>query len=147
MHGQFSVKSDVFSFGVLLLEIVTGNKNHSFQNGVVTEDLLSHTWKSWRDGRTSDLIDPTLKDGSDSIRDMIRCIHIGLLCVQENASDRPTMGSIVLMLSSSSLSLAIPSEPAFYMHTTNNNNPERPLRKDHISSKSDSNYLKGQHRS
>ena len=41
MHGQFSVKSDVFSFGVLVLEIVTGQKNHSFQNGVM-EDLLSH---------------------------------------------------------------------------------------------------------
>ena len=42
MHGQFSVKSDVFSFGVLVLEIVTGRKNHSFQNGVMMEDLLSH---------------------------------------------------------------------------------------------------------
>lgn len=42
MHGQFSVKSDVFSFGVLTLEIVTGQKNHTFHNGVVVEDLLSH---------------------------------------------------------------------------------------------------------
>lgn len=42
LHGQFSVKSDVFSFGVLVLEIVTGHKNHSFQNGVVIEDLISH---------------------------------------------------------------------------------------------------------
>ena len=42
LHGQFSVKSDVFSFGVLVLEIVTGHKNHSFQNGMMTEDLLSH---------------------------------------------------------------------------------------------------------
>ncbi|KAI7755792.1 hypothetical protein M8C21_014916, partial [Ambrosia artemisiifolia] len=42
MHGQFSVKSVVFSFGVLALEIVTGQKNHTFQNGVVIEDLLSH---------------------------------------------------------------------------------------------------------
>lgn len=48
---------------------------------------------------------------------MIRCIHIGLLCVQENATDRPTMASVILMLSSSSLTLLVPSEPAFFMHS------------------------------
>ncbi|KAJ6292247.1 hypothetical protein OIU78_024425 [Salix suchowensis] len=46
---------------------------------------------------------------------MMRCIHIGLLCVQENVADRPTMASVVLMLSSSSLTLQIPSQPAFFM--------------------------------
>ncbi|KAJ9566436.1 hypothetical protein OSB04_002402 [Centaurea solstitialis] len=124
LHGQFSVKSDVFSFGVLILEIITGHNNHSFQNGEVVEDLLSHVWKCWRDGTTLSLIDPILKDGSNSLRDMIRCIHIGLLCVQENDYDRPTMGSIVLMLGSSSLTLAVPTKPAFYMHTiTDQKNP------------------------
>ena len=42
MHGNFSIKSDVFSFGVLILEIVTGKKNTSFQKGEILEDLLSH---------------------------------------------------------------------------------------------------------
>ncbi|GJX47329.1 cysteine-rich receptor-like protein kinase 15 [Tanacetum coccineum] len=92
MHGQFSVKSDVFSFGVLVLEIVTGQKNHSFQNGVMMEDLLSHAWKSWRDGTASSLIDPILY--SSSTRNMMRCIHIGLLCVQEDVNNRPTMASV-----------------------------------------------------
>jgi len=41
MHGQFSVKSDVFSFGVLVLEIVSGQKNTCFRNGESVEDLLS----------------------------------------------------------------------------------------------------------
>ena len=41
MQGHFSVKSDVFSFGVLVLEIVTGKKN-SFRNGNDIEHLLSH---------------------------------------------------------------------------------------------------------
>ncbi|KAJ9566206.1 hypothetical protein OSB04_002172 [Centaurea solstitialis] len=124
LHGQFSVKSDVFSFGVLVLEIVTGCKNHTFQNGMMVEDLLSHAWKSWRDGTISSIIDPTLRDGSNSLRDIIRCIHIGMLCVQEDVSDRPTMASVVLMLGSLSLTLAVPSEPAFFIRTRVN--PENP---------------------
>ncbi|CAO2842646.1 unnamed protein product [Amaranthus hypochondriacus] len=44
---------------------------------------------------------------------MIRCIHMGLLCVQENVEDRPTMSSVVLMLSSHSLTLPLPSHPPF----------------------------------
>jgi serine/threonine protein kinase len=42
MHGQFSVKSDVFSFGVLVLEIVSGQKKNCFRNGENVEDLLSY---------------------------------------------------------------------------------------------------------
>ena len=41
MHGRFSVKSDVFSFGVLLLEIISGQKNNCFHRGENVEDLLS----------------------------------------------------------------------------------------------------------
>ncbi|KAJ0830214.1 putative protein kinase RLK-Pelle-DLSV family [Helianthus annuus] len=141
LHGLFSVKSDVYSFGVLILEIVTGRNNHSFQNGVVIEDLLSHAWKCWRDGTASSLIDSTLKDGTNSIRDMIRCIHIGLLCVQEEASDRPTMASVVLMLASSSITLAVPSEPAFFMHTDPNPNRQRRIPEHYSSTMSNSNNL------
>ena len=55
---------------------------------------------------------------------MLRCIHIGLLCVQENLVDRPTMANIVLMLNSYSLSLPIPAEPAFYMNSITRSLPE-----------------------
>ncbi|KAG5234795.1 cysteine-rich receptor protein [Salix suchowensis] len=112
MQGHFSVKSDVFSFGVLVLEIVTGKKN-SFRNGDDIEHLMSHAWKNWREGTAQNIIDPILSNGSAT--EMMRCIHIGLLCVQENVADRPTMASVVLMLSSSSLTLQIPSQPAFFM--------------------------------
>lgn len=70
-------------------------------------------WKNWREGTTVNIIDPTLSSGS--ITEMIRCIHIGLLCVQENVASRPTMASVVLMLNSYSLTLPVPSEPAFFM--------------------------------
>ncbi|KAJ6893264.1 receptor-like protein kinase [Populus alba x Populus x berolinensis] len=109
---QFSVKSDVFSFGVLVLEIVSGQKP-SFRDGDDIEHLMSHAWRRWREGAALDLIDPILRN--DSTAAMMRCIHIGLLCVQENVADRPTMASVVLMLSNSSFTLQIPSKPAFFI--------------------------------
>ncbi|CAB4314113.1 unnamed protein product [Prunus armeniaca] len=115
MHGHFSVKSDVYSFGVLVLEIVSGQKNSGFRHGENVEDLLSFAWRSWREGTASNLIDPTLKTGSRT--EIMRCIHIGLLCVQENVADRPTMASVILMLNSYSLTLPVPSQPAFYLHS------------------------------
>ncbi|KAI3797543.1 hypothetical protein L1987_32801 [Smallanthus sonchifolius] len=125
MHGQFSVKSDVFSYGVLVLEIITGQKNRCFQNEESVEDLLSFAWKSWRNGTVTKMIDPILKKASRSLHDIIRSINIGLLCVQENVLDRPTMASVVLMLNSFSVTLPVPCEPAFFMHS--NTDPEFPL--------------------
>ncbi|XP_058725226.1 cysteine-rich receptor-like protein kinase 44 [Vicia villosa] len=113
MHGQFSVKSDVFSFGVLILEIISGHKNSGVRHGDTNEYLLSFVWRNWRDGSPTNIIDPTIIN--DSVNEVLRCIHIGLLCVQENATSRPTMASVVLMLNSHSLSLSRPSEPAFYV--------------------------------
>ncbi|XP_030938773.1 putative receptor-like protein kinase At4g00960 isoform X1 [Quercus lobata] len=115
MHGQFSVKSDVFSFGVLVLEIISGKKNSSFRNGENMEDLLSYAWKNWKQGIISNLVDPTLKAGSTT--EIMRCIHIGLLCVQDNVAVRPTIASVVLMLNSYSITLPIPLEPAFFMNS------------------------------
>ncbi|ONI02208.1 hypothetical protein PRUPE_6G183600 [Prunus persica] len=114
MRGHFSVKSDVYSFGVLVLEIVSGQKNSGFRHGENAEDLLSFAWRSWREGTASNLIDPTLKTGSRN--EIMRCIHIGLLCVQENVADRPTMASVILMMNSYSFTLPVPSQPAFYLH-------------------------------
>ncbi|CAL5410947.1 unnamed protein product [Camellia sinensis] len=113
MHGQFSAKSDVFSFGVLILEIISGKKNNSFYQSNCVEDLLSYAWKLWRDGTPLKLMDPNLEE-SYSRDEVTRCIHIGLLCVQENINARPSMATIVLMLSSYSISLSVPQEPTFF---------------------------------
>ncbi|XP_059436948.1 cysteine-rich receptor-like protein kinase 10 [Corylus avellana] len=114
MHGQFSVKSDIYSFGVLILEIISGKKISSFnQSDGTTRHLLSYAWKLWRDGTPLDLMDPTLGD-SYSISEVIRCLHIGLLCVQNDPVDRPTTASIVLMLNSYSVPLLSPQQPAYF---------------------------------
>ncbi|KAG9145668.1 hypothetical protein Leryth_018721 [Lithospermum erythrorhizon] len=117
LHGLFSPKSDAFSYGVLVLEIVSGQRNNLFRNGDHLGDLLSHVWKNWRDGTSANVIDPILLSNAASIHELVRCIHIGLLCVQESDVTRPTMESVLLMLNSFSLTLPVPSEPAFYMRS------------------------------
>ncbi|CAI0407078.1 unnamed protein product [Linum tenue] len=117
MHGQFSVKSDVFSFGVLILEIVSGHKNKHIHGTSSMEDLLSYAWKNWRNGTCTNLVDPSLGNNVPGA-EVARCIHIGLLCVQENVNDRPTMAAVALMLSSHSVTLPLPSKPAFFIHNS-----------------------------
>ncbi|XP_042520781.1 cysteine-rich receptor-like protein kinase 10 [Macadamia integrifolia] len=116
MHGKFSVKSDVFSFGVLVLEIITGKKNSSFYQSDFAEDLLSYAWRHWKAGTISDLIDPNLRENC-SRSEVMRCVQMGLLCVQEDVADRPTMANIVLMLNRLKVTLPLPSEPAFFLRS------------------------------
>uniref|UniRef100_A0A803NZ05 Cysteine-rich receptor-like protein kinase 25 n=1 Tax=Cannabis sativa TaxID=3483 RepID=A0A803NZ05_CANSA len=115
MHGQFSFKSDVFSFGVLVLEILSGKRNNFFYQSHEGADLLSYAWELWKEGTFLELLDPTLRN-SFSRNEVVRCIHMGLLCVQENPVHRPTMATIVLMLNSYSAILPPPQQPALYNH-------------------------------
>ncbi|XP_028792105.1 putative receptor-like protein kinase At4g00960 [Neltuma alba] len=115
-HGRFSMKSDIFSLGVLILEIISGKRNSEYEDWEDLEHIGSAAWKSWRKGTLSSIIDPRLiEEGGSSRNEIMRCIQIGLLCVQEKASDRPTMDTIVAMLSAYSFSLPIPLQPSFYI--------------------------------
>ncbi|KAK7280214.1 hypothetical protein RJT34_25276 [Clitoria ternatea] len=112
-HGKFSMKSDVFSFGVIILEMISGHKIGGFRDGDNVEHLLSFAWKNWRKGAAANIIDPSL---NDALRDeIVRCMHIGLLCVQERDTDRPTLASVLLMLDSYSFALPVPLQPAYFM--------------------------------
>jgi hypothetical protein len=70
----------------------------------------------WRDDRPLELLDPSLRD-SYSRDEVLRCIQIGLLCVQEDPANRPTMASILLTLNNGSVTLPSPQEPAFFPRT------------------------------
>nr|CAE45596.1 S-receptor kinase-like protein 3 [Lotus japonicus] len=136
VHGSFSVKSDVFSFGVIVLEIISGKKIGRFCDPHHHRNLLSHSsnfavflikalricmfenvknrkaWRLWIEERPLELVDELL-DGLAIPTEILRYIHIALLCVQQRPEYRPDMLSVVLMLNGEK-ELPKPSLPAFY---------------------------------
>uniref|UniRef100_A0A0D9XVB8 Uncharacterized protein n=1 Tax=Leersia perrieri TaxID=77586 RepID=A0A0D9XVB8_9ORYZ len=118
-EGHFSTKSDVFSFGVLIIEIVSGKRTSSFHRYGEFINLLGHAWQMWKDETWFRLVDPSLATESHKL-EIMRCINIALLCVQENAADRPTTSEVVAMLSNKTMNLPEPKHPAFFnMRLTN----------------------------
>ncbi|CAN1124104.1 Cysteine-rich receptor-like protein kinase 10 [Linum perenne] len=111
--GIFSTKSDVYSFGILILEIITGDRISSPRN---YSNLQSDAWEHWMNGKALNLLDRTLRQ-QYSGHEVMKCIYIGLLCVQKVAAKRPTMSSIVLMLSSNTSTFSRPSKPGFFVRS------------------------------
>ncbi|XP_016648543.1 PREDICTED: G-type lectin S-receptor-like serine/threonine-protein kinase SD1-1 isoform X2 [Prunus mume] len=112
IDGQFSVKSDVFSFGILLLEIISGKRSRGFYDPDEHLNLIGHAWRLWKEGRSLELIDESLSD-SCALSEVLHCIHISLLCVQQLPEDRPTMSSVILMLGDGG-ALPQPKRPGFF---------------------------------
>jgi hypothetical protein len=110
LRGQLTEKADVFSFGVLLLEIVSGRKIQGLAEDV--EFLIERAWRLYNTERALEFIDPTL-EGSYSWEEGIRVIKIGLLCTQSAAALRPSMSRVVSMLTSEREHLPSPTMPAF----------------------------------
>ncbi|KAL9453553.1 hypothetical protein AB3S75_009207 [Citrus x aurantiifolia] len=112
LDGFFSVKSDVFSFGVVVLKIISGKRNTGFYNSEQALSLLGYAWKLWQEGKALDMMDQKLH-ASSKPNEILKCINVGLLCVQEDPNDRPTMSDVVIMLGSEAMNLATPKRPAF----------------------------------
>ncbi|OMP10022.1 hypothetical protein COLO4_04900 [Corchorus olitorius] len=110
IHGYLSVKTDVFSYGVVVLEIVSGRKNHDSRLGSEKADLLNYAWTLFQAGKSLDLVDSVLEKYNRDEAAM--CIQLGLLCCQQTVSERPDMNSVHLMLSSDSFTLPRPGKPA-----------------------------------
>nr|XP_043627140.1 dual specificity protein kinase zak2-like isoform X2 [Erigeron canadensis] len=105
-HGNISTKSDVYSFGVLVLEIIFGKRNNF-------HDLSRDVWRAYNSGVSEELIDETLAESYDQFQ-VLRSIEVGLLCIQNDARDRPDMTTVVQMLDNTDV-LPQPKEPAFFV--------------------------------
>ncbi|KAG2569084.1 hypothetical protein PVAP13_7NG389000 [Panicum virgatum] len=112
MDGAFSVKSDTYSFGVILLEIISGLKI-SLTHITDFPNLLAYAWSLWKEGKAMNLVDSSLL-GSCSPNEALRCIHIGLLCVQDNPNSRPLMSSVVFMLENETTALSVQKQPVYF---------------------------------
>uniref|UniRef100_A0A8R7PE17 Cysteine-rich receptor-like protein kinase 10 n=1 Tax=Triticum urartu TaxID=4572 RepID=A0A8R7PE17_TRIUA len=114
VRGHYSTKSDVFSFGILVLEIITGRRNCGSYNSEQSVDLLSIIWEHWTKGTILEIADPSLASRSSAPEEeILTYVHIGLMCVQESPADRPTMSRANAILNSDTVSLQAPSKPAF----------------------------------
>lgn len=155
LNGYLSTKTDVFSFGILVLEIVSGRKNIIRHPDDERIDLLNYvsaqisssereiplrtivvdsinrlqfdvlnllklfiqTWKLFEEGRSLEIVDPSLSKSNPDSEQALLCIQLGLLCCQAVVPDRPDMHSVHLMLSSDSFTLPKPGKPAIHGRT------------------------------
>ncbi|WVZ87313.1 hypothetical protein U9M48_033970 [Paspalum notatum var. saurae] len=113
MEGAFSVKSDTYSFGVLLLEIISGLKISSPHLIMDFPNLIVYAWNLWKDGKIEDLVDTSIMENC-CLYEVSRCIHIGLLCVQDSPSCRPLMSEVVFMLEDKMKPLSTPKQPIYF---------------------------------
>lgn len=114
IDGIISTKIDVYGFGVLLLEILSSKKNHVSYDAEHPLNLLGLAWELWNEGRGLELMDPVLED-TCTPKEVMTCVHVGLLCVQEHATDRPTMSEVVSMLTNENMHLPEPKQPAYFI--------------------------------
>ncbi|WVZ09482.1 hypothetical protein V8G54_014012 [Vigna mungo] len=115
-HGQLTEKADVYSFGVLLLEMVTGRQNNRSIVSEYSDSLVTVA------GTAEQLFDPNIElqeDHNSEVKDeILRVVHIGLLCTQEVPSLRPIMSKTLKMLTKKEENLIAPSNPPFLDEST-----------------------------
>ncbi|PRQ53993.1 putative protein kinase RLK-Pelle-DLSV family [Rosa chinensis] len=121
VQGQLIIeKAYVYSFRVLVLEIVSGMKNSTFKQADTDFDSLLHkVWKHYRSNELADVVDPCLRDHELPAKEVSNVLQIGLLCTQASVALRPSMAEVFLMLTANKESdIPIPNQPPFLNATT-----------------------------
>ncbi|XP_071735373.1 cysteine-rich receptor-like protein kinase 2 [Rutidosis leptorrhynchoides] len=104
IHGQLSEKVDTYSFGIVVLEIISGKMyNDVIDDKSTTQNLLDHAWNLYDNGTHNDLIDEKLDPSGYVVEDVLKIIEIALMCTQSPVSARPSMSEVVTLLSDKSV--------------------------------------------
>ncbi|KAM7460849.1 hypothetical protein LguiA_028970 [Lonicera macranthoides] len=99
-QGQLSEKVDTYSFGVVVLEIISGRRCNEIQDDPLSDYLLAHAWKLYENDMHLKLVDDTLDPNEYTPEEAEKIIEIALMCTQSPVSLRPTMSEVVVSLSS-----------------------------------------------
>ncbi|KAL4626752.1 hypothetical protein ACB092_05G120300 [Castanea dentata] len=97
LGGQLTMKADVYSFGVLILEIISGRSSAKANWGGMEKFLLEWAWELYQEKRLLELVDPELEGYPEE--EIIRYMKVAFFCSQATASRRPLMSQVVEMLS------------------------------------------------
>ncbi|KAJ0053511.1 hypothetical protein Pint_02769 [Pistacia integerrima] len=119
VRGQLTEKADVYSFGVLVLEIVCGRRNNLYSQDHISP--LQTVWTLYRLNNLMEAVDSSLKE-EFHVEEANKVLQIGLLCTQAEVALRPSMAQVVWMLTSKNCEIPIPHQPPFM--STNVTKPE-----------------------
>ena len=87
--------------------------------------LWFQAWKLWNEDNILSLIDPTISE-STFHAEVLKCIQLGLLCVQEIPEDRPSVSMVLSMIESKVTDLPRPSQPGFTQRRIVSDNEAQP---------------------
>lgn len=110
--GIYFMKYDVYSYGALLLQIISGKRTSRYYGPSENLNLLEFAYELWKNGEGMEFFYPSIDDSS-SAHKLMRCMQIALLCVQENAADRPAILEILTMLNNETANIKVPRKPTF----------------------------------
>ncbi|XP_042436138.1 cysteine-rich receptor-like protein kinase 2 [Zingiber officinale] len=113
IHGQLSEKVDTYSYGIVVLEIISGRKCNDIKLQPVTQYLLEWAWKLYERDLLLEMVDETLDPSDYTPEEVKRIIKIALLCTQSTVAARPTMSEIVVLLVNQTDDALHPTRPTF----------------------------------
>ncbi|KAL4346187.1 hypothetical protein AHAS_Ahas11G0353300 [Arachis hypogaea] len=114
IRGELSEKADIYSFGVLVLEIISCRKNTDLTLPSEMQYLPEYAWKLYEKSMVMGLVDPKLREHGLVEKDVMRALHVAFLCLQPHAGLRPAMSEIVALLTFKVEMVSTPMRPSFF---------------------------------